>query len=118
MEKVKLPKLAAEAIELMRAKGAPNNEIIERHFNKDHIPVKGYKSVASLSTHTLIRALYFGFEIEQTPEDKVRELFKNPGELYEGIGELSTSYRNAIIDTLNTLGITIPGVNGGETDAN
>lgn len=59
----------------------------------------------------ILQALVNGYEVEQTPEDKVREIFKNPDPFHNGIGELSASYRDGIRDTLDTLNIKIEGVN-------
>lgn len=106
-KKVKISREASEAIELMRAQGATLTEIVERHYDGELIPVNGYEHVSGLSLDTLIRALYIGYEVEETPEDKVMELYKNPD-----LHELNpNSYRIGIRDALNALNIKIDGVN-------
>ena len=70
-EKVKLQKEVIEVIETMTATGAPLNEIVERHIHGDHLRVNGYGLIEQMSTDTLIRALYIGYEVEETPEERL-----------------------------------------------
>lgn len=119
MEKVKLDREAAEALELMKAKGAPLNEIVERHVCSDLIIVNGWENVRLLPTDTLIRALYIGYEVEQTPEDKVRELYrewadkqaKSYREREPDTHKSTSMFIRGMMATLEALGITIDQVN-------
>jgi hypothetical protein len=115
VEKVKLPRKVGEAIEDMRAKGLPLNEIVERHINKDHILVNNVECVGFLSTDTLIRALYIGYEVEETPEDRIRALFNTitpEGWKFNNNPQDSIYLqRSAVRTVLDILNIKIEGVN-------
>lgn len=110
-DKVKLPKNVTEAIEKCR-EGYSEKDVIA-------IAIADYKSgsyremqvFANEYFEVFLKAIVNGYEIEESPEDQVRECFKNPPLFNNGIGELSTSYRNGIRDTLDTLNIKIEGVN-------
>jgi hypothetical protein len=115
-EKAKISKEAANALELMRAKGAPLNEIVERHINHDHIRVNGWGNVEQLPTDTLIRALYIGFEVQQTPEEIIKGAFEHAIEQLDKLGDHPQAehwkgMKYGIIITLGALGIKIKGVN-------
>lgn len=44
------------------------------------------KRFGNLTFDELIRALYIGYEIEQTPEENVAEQYRNRSELFERFG--------------------------------
>jgi predicted mannosyl-3-phosphoglycerate phosphatase (HAD superfamily) len=122
-DKVKLPREVAEAIEKIREKGGRNYAIIraaiklseasaEEKVISDWV-IKNFQD----NLDALIIALVNGYEIEKSPEDKVREY-------YEGLIETKTDSLNdpytrelaayeasAVVKTLNLLDIKIPGVN-------
>jgi DNA integrity scanning protein DisA with diadenylate cyclase activity len=122
--KIVLPKNVAEAIRhytdladtkteaftdiLSLGYEAAQSEIILRHFDHDY--------------DELMEALICGYEVEKTPEEKVREYFAQVKSLRESLLGYSTveimrqadRYRvmeRAIKDTLDLLGIKIEGVN-------
>lgn len=87
---------------------AEKSESILRHFDGNH--------------DELMQALICGYEVEQTPEEKVREYYeyvKSERESIQGYSTLeirqqSAKYRTtelAIKNTLDLLGIKIAGVN-------
>lgn len=77
MDKVKITQEQAEVIGLMRAKGLPNSEIVSRHVHGDHIGVNKHEVMKTMSLETLVIALYIGYEVEMSKEDKVREVICN-----------------------------------------
>jgi 1,2-phenylacetyl-CoA epoxidase catalytic subunit len=72
------------------------------------------KCILEMDEETLIKALYIGYEVKETPEDKVREYFKTTANS-QGNSQYEVGYnlgsRNAIMETLNLLNIKIEGVN-------
>lgn len=106
MEKVKITREQADAIESMRAKGLPNSEIVSRHVHGDHIRVNNLKSMDTMSLEALVIALYIGYEVEETPEDKVREYYNSFSDNQSG--EFGKSFVKRTLDLLN---IKIVGVN-------
>jgi Protein of unknown function (DUF1642) len=132
-DKVKLPREVAEAIEKIREKGGRNYAIVRAAIKLSEASTEE-KVISDWVTENfqdnldaLIIALVNGYEIEKSPEDidaerkeKVREYFKQlserwyrlfkDGDTHElGIGYLHRM--EAVMHTLNLLGIEIPGVN-------
>lgn len=120
MNKVKLPKEVAEAIETLRnpENGFSDYAIIGMLYSHTHH--KELDSIQILNSHmgqdkmhpdNLITALVNGYEVEETPEDKVRawyELF-NQSENKTVFNALEV--QGIIEKTLNLLNIKIEGVN-------
>lgn len=108
MEKVRLPKEVAEAIDYFRSIGYSNIGII-REVSDPQTSESGRTLKKFLTDdgdyNVLMDALINGFEVEQTPEDKVREHFKRL--LEDG----KHNEANIIHVTLDDLGIKIEGVN-------
>lgn len=109
VEKVKLPKEVSEAIEELRESNWSNRQIIQKiegaDINSYVIRLTGYVTLYGFDV--LLQALVNGYEVEETPEDKVREFFNafstpNAEGMYK---------RNAICKTLDLLNIKIEGVN-------
>lgn len=121
--KVILPKEVAEAIEELRSKGFSDYGIIVD--SKESSARKSLQRIHEF-THTydakgdggerLLKALVNGYEVEQTPEDSLREYFET-AERSRRIFRKEFEYTaadaryDAIITTLNKLGITIEGIN-------
>ena len=126
MNKEILPKEVAEAIEKLRADGMNNYAIMvcAQHANCDEsllvIQDWAFECEAySGKTDNLMNALVNGYEVEKTPEEKVREYYesierwaKRMRERAGHAGESNALYElTGIETTLNKLGITIEGVN-------
>lgn len=115
MEKVVLPKEVADAITNLRNAGLTDFYIIGNAYNGnrhdadlkliteyinenanafDDEEEKGYMHI--------MKALVNGYEVKQTPEDKVKEMYQKSTE---------HCFRKAIFMTLSTLNIKIEGVN-------
>ncbi|QYG88290.1 hypothetical protein [Bacillus atrophaeus] len=69
-----------------------------------------YSPLNDLDLLTLAAALVNGYEIEKTPEEKVREYFEKLWTCCCGTDEIEIA-EETIINTLNLLGIKIEGVN-------
>lgn len=114
--KVKLPKEVAEAIDYIRSDGQSNEDIVCYALGTANgtIPTVLRELVKRRRFDDLLKALVNGYEVEETPEDKVRELCEE----YAVIGcmndrqlELSKVAIGAVKATLNVLNISIEGVN-------
>lgn len=123
MSEVKKPvitKEQADAIETFLEKGTKEELLIAKvhccHFGDE------YSGINTIDIMTLAAALINGYEVEKTPEEKVREFYDSfewgirmyPSEIY---------CRNQVIQraikcTLNYLGVQIAGINDEEGDEN
>jgi hypothetical protein len=123
VSRVTLPREVAEAIERLREKGLTNYGFMNHALNLDRNCAETRIISGWLDENfhanfeVLMIALVNGYEIEKSPEDKVREY-------YEGLIETKTDSLNdpytrelaayeasAVVKTLNLLDIKIPGVN-------
>lgn len=112
MEKVAIPREVAEAITEMKTKGYSNMDISHGVTCCDFEEPCGFKLNEYVQDDadkfdTLIKALLYGFKIEQTPGEKLREYYES---VY-GQDDYGKITREAIRETLNMLGISIEGVN-------
>jgi hypothetical protein len=115
-DKVKLPKEIATYIEDLLIGG--NNEmlisgVLGNANSQKYIAVRNY---FKKDFDSLLQALVNGYEVELTPEDRVRRMFDEAcREERYGRDKAYASWwggrRMTIIDTLNALGINIIGVN-------
>jgi hypothetical protein len=103
MEKVKLLKEVAMVFE--QAKGVYNERDIIRRAASGGFPTE-YKSLNGVLPEILVRAYYFGYEIE-TPDDIIKKLYLE----YYGTGELGGHVTKAIKKTLDALNIRVHGIN-------
>jgi hypothetical protein len=102
MEKVKLTMGQAQDIESLKHNYKMTEEsILEMCFRDRSFFKYKAENIAHIPLDTLIRALYIGYEAEETPEDKVREYFLHQNE----------PAQNVIIHTLNLIGKSVEGVN-------
>lgn len=118
-EKVKLPKEVAAAIEYLRS-GESNrsNYVIMRQisgsmFTDKLLPAKEWAFQDGGGTSDLLmEALVNGYVVEATPEDKLRTYYEG-NKLKQDLlyGSRNRGRVEGILYTLNTLGITIEGVN-------
>ena len=74
----------------------------------------GYEIIDTVSLDFLIRILYVGYEVEKTPEEKIKELFDNYGPNSHGEQIYQDErVQTGIRMTLNMLGMTVEGINDG-----
>lgn len=117
MDKVKLPKEVADELEKCR-QGHSDKDVISIAI-ADHL-VKPYGSLQAYANEffdQFMSALVNGYEVEQTPEDKVREYITNRLKEARSLVEGSPHHVRAIhryegaASVAEMLGIKIEGVN-------
>lgn len=111
MEKVKVTKEVAQAIEALR-KEQRSDENILRVLADPNNGWAGEKSkVLNTTPFDLVaKALYIGYEIKKTPEEELAESYRF-NYLIEGQDDENRAFANGIRYAVNTLGISIKGVN-------
>jgi Protein of unknown function (DUF1642) len=121
--RVILPREVAEAIEKIREKGGRNYAIIRAAIKLSEASTEE-KVISDWvaenfqdNLDALIIALVNGYEIEKSPEDKVREYYEEMREVFKSTidGSYDEEYlrgiMHGVVKTLNLLGIKVPGVN-------
>lgn len=104
-EKVVIKKDQAEDIEeLLRIKS--KELIVKQHLNGPGNWIADYDSLNWMVTDTLIKALYIGYEVEKTPEEKLVEYYK---ELKFNASSADIAF--GITETLKILGLKVEGIN-------
>ncbi|MFS0776221.1 hypothetical protein ABC255_09460 [Neobacillus sp. 3P2-tot-E-2] len=105
--KAVLTKEQAEALEsALDLQGCSKADVVEWHAK--NLWDGKREALNGMSLDILIRALYVGYELEKSLEEKVRELF----ETYNGAAfSYNAGIRKGIIQTLELLGKKIKGVN-------
>lgn len=110
-EKVKLKREVAEAIETLRtpSNGFSNYAIIgmmndHRESMKEIVVINNHMGQGKMHPDDLIAALVNGYEVEETPEEKVRRYYENHA---EKVGNGKT----VVLNVLHLLEIQIEGVN-------
>jgi hypothetical protein len=103
MSKVRLLPEVAELFE--QAKQVYDERDIIRRAASSGFPLE-FKRLNGTLPETLVRAYYFGYEIE-TPEEIVKNLFDN----YKDLGEVGKHVAISIRKTLNAYNIKINGIN-------
>ncbi|PAD72392.1 hypothetical protein [Paenibacillus campinasensis] len=111
-----IPKEVADAIETARKQGACNGTIID--VRNDDFTLAGVSGAVLrlISLDTLLSALINGYAVEKSAEELEREAHAAIREMYRyhttGVtDEEDDAYADGVLDTLNTLGIKIEGVN-------
>lgn len=113
-EIVKLPREVAEAIERFRNIGCDNASIIYTFASGEDKNNIDFANYAADNFDTLLQALVNGYEVEQTPEEKVREYYElnKPDEyMNQNQFNIQAAVREGVLNTLNLLNIKIKGVN-------
>jgi len=121
MEKVKLPREVAEAIDKLKAEGyRPYPIVCKVHEGKSYDDrVSVLRKYAIDNDNKLMHALVNGYEVEQTPEDRIRQMYREWAEKVteaykSGDEESHKKYKcriQGVMETLVILGIQIEGVN-------
>lgn len=120
MRKIILSKEQAEAIKLAIADYG-SDQVMDEFPN-------GFKWAGSLAplnelhASELARALYIGYEVEQTPEDRLHEYYMHIEKMKSKYGLFSEERMRYLSEevgmrkTLDILGITIEGINAKEDE--
>lgn len=115
MEKVKVTKAQADAFEEIIGVGDDMSHQVQLHA-KYPDNWRSNSELNGMPLDTFIRALYIGYEVELSPEEKVREMYCKAADEEKDLynhpqASWWRSRRRAIFDTVNALGIKIEGVN-------
>jgi hypothetical protein len=121
-EKVKLTKEQARNLEMLKERFVTDRAIIKNYCENSEsgvFTVTWLRGTASweLDLDILIKALYIGYEIEQTPTEKILTYYNDLENTLKFYNEVDASFhfmggeQKGIKDTLNTLNIIIKGVN-------
>jgi hypothetical protein len=106
MEKVVLSKDVAEAIERWLTTRT-KEELLKLHAEDDCGWIMVYESLIGVPLMTLASALVNGYEVEATPEEKIKNVY----DCYSCDTRYDIGVRYGIRRTLELLGKPIPGVN-------
>lgn len=107
MEKVKVSREVAEAIEHRREKGYKLKDFMNAYFVSGFIGL-GCDALDRLDIETYAKALINGYEVEKTPQEK----------LLEYINSLSAEQIQVVVNSLSILNIKVSGVNDNELRSN
>jgi hypothetical protein len=114
--KTVITKEQAKAIEGLREIGSSDERILSVVADPNNSWLGDYKSVNDMEVLTLASALINGYEVEQTPEEKVRGVYemakKTEGQMHtEKFKSKWQGVQQGVEYTLGALGIKIEGVN-------
>lgn len=113
MNKAVLPKEIAELIKLSLDSLSSDNKLLNDYqyilyqvlyYTEDDKDEKWLNEGDNLEV--LVKAIKYGYEVEKTPEEKLLEMYNEPNH-----NERSASFRYGVEVALNTLGITVKGIN-------
>lgn len=105
--KVTVTKEVAEALAIQEKNGISVRSMLRHNVHGDLYGV--YAPLQTMGVDDLARALLFGYEVEKSPEGKVREFYEDS--LTRFTDTHGVAMRIGIRDTLDILGIKIEGVN-------
>lgn len=119
MKKVKLTQEQADALDNLRGTYFSDDRILEVHCDPENAWRSIYECLNDIPNTELASALINGYEVEQTPEEKLREYYEELGRCRDTSLEeddlkdvaINASKRVGIRYALNTLGIKIEGIN-------
>jgi len=115
LEKVKVSREVAEAIERVKAE-CESVEVVIKHLSLNDDSQSDYKILSDIPFKVLISALVNGYETEMTPEQSVVKLFKESLEKYRDAQsridlDYFDGFTDGIREVLDLLNIKIEGVN-------
>lgn len=115
MEKLKVKKEVFESLNVAKMYNSTEN-IIKEHIKCNNDWEGGCEGINGMDIFDLCKALFVGYELEETPEEKILESYKNAVELLDSkLNNLPEGYMQGTKDCtefiLDTLGIKIKGIN-------
>lgn len=126
VEKVKVSREVANAIEefldectrvMKRTLETSKGILVAEHCGRDwaKYEVGQYVALNDIDTFTLMQAMVNGYETEKSPEEKILATYQRQFTQCDANDicdkRVRTAYANAILYTLDTLGIKIKGIN-------
>lgn len=111
--KVKVSKEVAEAIEeLLRRNGGNHGDALGGYLQTRKFTVEKLIPLNTMHQHIAVQAIYFGYEVEQTPAEKVADQYRNLSELFTKFGYRSDlAAMQGIEFVVEAYGLKIEGVN-------
>lgn len=109
MEKLKVNKKMGEALDFaIKERGGDINKLLKQH-SKEEIPWRGKRisELNRLNLEDMARALIVGFEVEETPEEKLLRFYKGNS----GNEKFDDAFNKGIEAALEALNIKIRGIN-------
>ncbi|MDQ0062337.1 hypothetical protein [Paenibacillus harenae] len=121
-EKVKLPREVAEAIGIVRMAGLTDFYIVGEAYKREGTYSPSMNVIINYITANttdwldeehekgythIMKALVNGYEVEETPEEKVKALYRK----YANETDMHYGYRLGVYECLEALNIKIEGVN-------
>ncbi|MBE7896021.1 hypothetical protein G7L40_21045 [Paenibacillus polymyxa] len=110
MDKVILTKAQAQVIERLLKRGCAREELVHDHILSGEYSEEN-KALSDMTPDKLIRALYIGYEVEQTMEERMLAHFKEPKGYLAEYDTENVIYRKGMAKALEIAGIKVPGIN-------
>lgn len=107
IEKVKLTQEQKERIDILKSLETTNADMVRNHTEGWNSP--NNKCLNEITLDSFIRALYIGYTIEKTPEEKVFDYYSSY--YVETITPYNRGLMDGIRNTLSYLNIDIKGIN-------
>ncbi|WP_176222081.1 DUF1642 domain-containing protein [Tuberibacillus sp. Marseille-P3662] len=118
IEKVVLPKYVADAIKELQ-KYHDNQKIVYLAFKAGSL-AKNIQIIANFAADNFdefLNALVNGYEVEQTPEERIKQKFDHAYNIYlYNINPAGWGFCEGVKTVLNEYGTKIPGINAPEDD--
>lgn len=119
--KVTVPKEVAEAIDFLKEHDDNIPYVLYRVSKDKPIIDANCGTLTGLDIYTIMSALVNGYEIEKSPEEKLREYYSESEDrrrISQGFGNEKRylGRKEGVNKTLDILGITIEGINGEESE--
>ncbi|URJ45147.1 hypothetical protein MF628_004929 [Paenibacillus polymyxa] len=112
MDKAILTQAQAEAIDSIQAAYHWTAEAFVRsHAENSHQWVAPCDVLNGVPLDTIIRALYIGYEVRQTMEERMLAHFKEPKGYLAEYDTENVIYRKGMAKALEIAGIKVPGIN-------
>ncbi|MFD2704704.1 hypothetical protein [Salibacterium lacus] len=109
IELPEIPKEVAEQIELLRERSDVSEREMALEVPEWNFIIRNYIGKAEPNATKYYRAIVNGYNTEKSPKEQLREYYDNlPVGVHAVVGNIK---RQGVRDTLDILGITIPGVN-------
>lgn len=111
--KVKVSKEVAKAIEeLISRNGGNHGDALGGYLQTRKFTTEKLIPLNTMYQHVAVQAIYFGYEVEETPAEKVAKHYRNLSELYEKFGyDSDLAAMRGIEFVAEAFGLKIEGVN-------
>ncbi|MEK3950941.1 hypothetical protein MHB46_21455 [Paenibacillus sp. FSL H7-0703] len=113
MDKAKITKAQAQAVELLK-KVHPEASIVRMHVEYPEKWSQDFEGANGMELDLLIRALYNGYEVELTMEERMKVAFEettaHDGCFYGDIVAEANGFHAGFITALKIAGIEVPGI--------